>query len=125
MNKFWIVMADEPRTTISYRHATLDGAKAEAFRLSRNNDGKFFFVLEVIGGVGVQPMPAHWWDIDGNDNQPVEPDIHHDNTPDIPQPDIHHDNTPGIPQPDSTAIVNPAGEIWTRYRSGGSKKRCH
>lgn len=103
MNKFWIVMADKPSTTITHRHATFESAKNEAFRLSQANHGDFFYVLEVIGSVGVQRMPVSWHEIDGDENQTIDPDI-----PSIPY----------VYPPDST--VAPEIKFQKVYCDGGT-----
>lgn len=56
---FWIVMADESRTSVGHRHPTLESARAEAERLARENRRRFY-VLHVVGHAQPMSPPVQW-----------------------------------------------------------------
>lgn len=49
-NKFYMVVSDEPQTTVSYRHGTVESATREAMRLAKQ-ENKPFFVMQTVARV--------------------------------------------------------------------------
>ncbi len=62
MDKFWIVMRDKSETYVVKRHVTEEEAKAEAERLCRKENARFF-ILEVTAYVEPKDMPVAWQEV--------------------------------------------------------------
>lgn len=59
MEKFWIVIKDIKETYTSKRHPSEEEAKAEAERLCKKENARFF-VLEMVAYVEPQEPPVIW-----------------------------------------------------------------
>lgn len=57
MNKFWMIYrtTGNNRHPPNYKHTTFESAQKEAHRLAVLFPGKFFAILETVGGAYVEP----------------------------------------------------------------------
>lgn len=64
MERFWIVMADRPVLSATYKHTCRETAKAEALRLAVGNPGTAFFVAAVTGVAEFPEQQAGWTELE-------------------------------------------------------------
>jgi len=61
MEKFWVVLRDKAETYVHKRHSSLEEARAEAERLCRKENARFY-VLAVVGLAQPCSQPIEWID---------------------------------------------------------------
>ena len=67
MEKFWVVLRDKAETYVHKRHSSLEEARAEAERLTRKENARFY-VLAVVGFTESYNPPVAWIKIGNYDN---------------------------------------------------------